>query len=90
MANVTASTSYGMISDFAFIGKVGRRNLAHDEKALVTIYKKMRLDRLLVESGLAPTRSRAADLVRRGYVQVGGVLAAKPGAAHRGRRRAVG
>jgi 23S rRNA (cytidine1920-2'-O)/16S rRNA (cytidine1409-2'-O)-methyltransferase len=69
-----------MISDFAFIGKVGRRNLAHDEKALVTIYKKMRLDRLLVESGLAPTRSRAADLVRRGCVQVGGVLAAKPGA----------
>jgi 23S rRNA (cytidine1920-2'-O)/16S rRNA (cytidine1409-2'-O)-methyltransferase len=74
------ATSYGMILDFAFIGKVSRRNLAHDEKALVTIYKKKRLDRLLVESGLAPTRSRAADLVRRGCVQVEGVRAAKPGA----------
>lgn len=80
MANVTASAGYGMILDFAFIGKVGRRNLADDEKALVTIHKKMRLDHLLVESGLAPTRSRAADLVRRGCVQVEGVLAAKPGA----------
>ena len=44
------------------------------------IYKKTRLDQLLVDSGLAATRSRAADLVRRGYVSVGGVLAAKPGA----------
>jgi 23S rRNA (cytidine1920-2'-O)/16S rRNA (cytidine1409-2'-O)-methyltransferase len=46
----------------------------------VAIYKKTRLDQLLVDSGLALTRSRAADLVRRGCVSVSGVLAAKPGA----------
>jgi 23S rRNA (cytidine1920-2'-O)/16S rRNA (cytidine1409-2'-O)-methyltransferase len=46
----------------------------------VPIYKKRRLDQLLVESGLAPTRSRAADLVRRGLVSVSGVTALKPGA----------
>jgi 23S rRNA (cytidine1920-2'-O)/16S rRNA (cytidine1409-2'-O)-methyltransferase len=46
----------------------------------VAIYKKTRLDQLLVDSGLAPTRSRAADLVRRGCVSVGGVPVAKPGA----------
>jgi len=45
----------------------------------VPIYKKKRLDQLLVESGLAPTRSRAADLVRRGLVRVAGVTALKPG-----------
>ena len=28
------------------------------------IYKKMRLDRILVDRGLAVTRSRAADLIR--------------------------
>ena len=42
-------------------------------------YKKTRLDTLLVDCGLATTRSRAADLVRRGAVRVGGVVAAKPG-----------
>jgi 23S rRNA (cytidine1920-2'-O)/16S rRNA (cytidine1409-2'-O)-methyltransferase len=46
----------------------------------VSIYKKTRLDQLLVDSGLAATRSRAADLVRRGAVTVEGVKAAKPGA----------
>jgi 23S rRNA (cytidine1920-2'-O)/16S rRNA (cytidine1409-2'-O)-methyltransferase len=46
----------------------------------VPIYKKRRLDQLLVESGLAPTRSRAADLVRRGLVSVAGVTTLKPGA----------
>jgi 23S rRNA (cytidine1920-2'-O)/16S rRNA (cytidine1409-2'-O)-methyltransferase len=46
----------------------------------VPIYKKTRLDRLLVETGLAPTRSQAADLVRRGCVNVAGVTALKPGA----------
>jgi 23S rRNA (cytidine1920-2'-O)/16S rRNA (cytidine1409-2'-O)-methyltransferase len=46
----------------------------------VPIYKKKRLDRLLVDKGLAPTRSQAADMVRRGCVSVGGVLAVKPGA----------
>ena len=44
------------------------------------IYKKTRLDQLLVDSRLAPTRSRAADLVRQGMVSVAGVTALKPGA----------
>ena len=44
------------------------------------IYKKTRLDQLLVDSGLAATRSRAADLVRLGLVSVAGVPAVKPGA----------
>jgi 23S rRNA (cytidine1920-2'-O)/16S rRNA (cytidine1409-2'-O)-methyltransferase len=47
---------------------------------LVSIYKKTRLDRLLVESGLAATRSRAADLIRRGCVKVAGETELKPGA----------
>ena len=46
----------------------------------MSIYKKKRLDQLLVDSGLAPSRSRAADLVRRGLVSVAGVTALKPGA----------
>jgi 23S rRNA (cytidine1920-2'-O)/16S rRNA (cytidine1409-2'-O)-methyltransferase len=46
----------------------------------VSIYKKTRLDRLLVEAGLAPTRSRAADLIRRGCVKVAGETQLKPGA----------
>jgi 23S rRNA (cytidine1920-2'-O)/16S rRNA (cytidine1409-2'-O)-methyltransferase len=47
----------------------------------VSIYKKnTRLDRLLVERGLAPTRSKAADLIRRGCVKVSGAPALKPGA----------
>jgi 23S rRNA (cytidine1920-2'-O)/16S rRNA (cytidine1409-2'-O)-methyltransferase len=41
--------------------------------------QKKRLDRLLVESGLAATRSRAADMVRLGCVTVTGVPALKPG-----------
>jgi 23S rRNA (cytidine1920-2'-O)/16S rRNA (cytidine1409-2'-O)-methyltransferase len=43
-------------------------------------YKKRRIDQKLVEEGLAPSRARAADLVRRGCVTVGGVPASKPGA----------
>jgi 23S rRNA (cytidine1920-2'-O)/16S rRNA (cytidine1409-2'-O)-methyltransferase len=43
------------------------------------IYKKKRLDVLLVEKNLAPTRSRAADLIKLGAVSVDGVKAAKPG-----------
>lgn len=43
------------------------------------IYKKTRLDRLMVEKGLAATRSRAADLIRLGSVSVDGVRAQKPG-----------
>ena len=46
----------------------------------MSIYKKTRLDQLLVDSGLAATRSRAADLVRRGAVSVKGVAVLKPGA----------
>jgi 23S rRNA (cytidine1920-2'-O)/16S rRNA (cytidine1409-2'-O)-methyltransferase len=41
--------------------------------------QKMRLDQLLAEKGLAPSRARAADLVRRGAVRVNGEVAAKPG-----------
>jgi len=48
-------------------------------EAIVPIYKKKRLDIFMVEKNLAPTRSRAADLVRLGAVTVGGVKAAKPG-----------
>ena len=43
------------------------------------IYKKKRLDRLLVEAGLAPTRAQAADLIRRGHVTVAGKPQSKPG-----------
>ena len=46
----------------------------------MSIYKKTRLDRLLVETGLAETRSRAADLIRRGQVSVAGKPQTKPGA----------
>ena len=45
----------------------------------MTIYKKMRLDRIMVERGLADTRSRAAELVRLGAVSVGGATAGKAG-----------
>lgn len=45
----------------------------------MAIYKKMRLDRIMVERGLAPTRSRAADLIRLGAVTVGGIVAEKSG-----------
>jgi 23S rRNA (cytidine1920-2'-O)/16S rRNA (cytidine1409-2'-O)-methyltransferase len=43
-------------------------------------YKKRRVDQKLVEEGLAPSRARAADLVRRGCVTVAGEVVAKPGA----------
>ena len=46
----------------------------------MVIYKKKRLDQLLVDSGVAPTRSRAADLIRRGQVSVAGRPELKPGA----------
>jgi 23S rRNA (cytidine1920-2'-O)/16S rRNA (cytidine1409-2'-O)-methyltransferase len=46
----------------------------------VPIYKKTRLDQLLVDSGVVPTRSRAADLIRRGQVSVAGKPERKPGA----------
>jgi 23S rRNA (cytidine1920-2'-O)/16S rRNA (cytidine1409-2'-O)-methyltransferase len=39
-----------------------------------------RLDVALVEIGLAPTRSRALDLIRRGFVCVGGVVVTKTAA----------
>lgn len=44
------------------------------------IYKKTRLDQLLVDSGVAPSQSRAADLIRRGCVSVAGKPERKPGA----------
>jgi 23S rRNA (cytidine1920-2'-O)/16S rRNA (cytidine1409-2'-O)-methyltransferase len=46
----------------------------------MSIYKKMRLDRILVDRGLAVSRSRAADLIRLGAVRVEGRPALKPGA----------
>ncbi len=39
----------------------------------------MRLDQKLVELGLAPTRARARDLVKRGFVSVAGTPCDKPG-----------
>lgn len=41
--------------------------------------ERLRLDRLLVERGLAATRSRAADAIRRGAVRVAGETVDKPG-----------
>jgi 23S rRNA (cytidine1920-2'-O)/16S rRNA (cytidine1409-2'-O)-methyltransferase len=38
----------------------------------------MRLDRMLVARGLAPTRARAQDLVKRGFVSVAGNVCHKP------------
>jgi 23S rRNA (cytidine1920-2'-O)/16S rRNA (cytidine1409-2'-O)-methyltransferase len=40
----------------------------------------MRLDVALVERGMAPTRSRARDLIRSGLVRVGDEVCTKPGA----------
>lgn len=40
---------------------------------------KIRLDRLLVQRGLAPTRSQAQDLIRRGAVRLGGKTVLKTG-----------
>lgn len=40
---------------------------------------RQRLDHILVTRGLVQSRSRAADLIRRGAVTVDGVAAAKPG-----------
>jgi 23S rRNA (cytidine1920-2'-O)/16S rRNA (cytidine1409-2'-O)-methyltransferase len=38
----------------------------------------MRLDQMLVARGLAPSRARAQDLIRRGFVLVGGARCDKP------------
>lgn len=40
----------------------------------------MRLDIRMVELGLAPSRARAQDLIRRGLVEIAGVVERKPGA----------
>ena len=39
---------------------------------------RMRLDEALVAAGLAPSRSRARDMVKRGTVAVGGTIESKP------------
>ncbi|MBS0249723.1 MAG: TlyA family RNA methyltransferase [Proteobacteria bacterium] len=38
----------------------------------------MRLDQMLVSRGLAPSRARAQDLIKRGFVSVGGAVCNKP------------
>jgi len=38
----------------------------------------MRLDQMLVARGLAPSRARAQDLIKRGFVRVGGRVSEKP------------
>jgi 23S rRNA (cytidine1920-2'-O)/16S rRNA (cytidine1409-2'-O)-methyltransferase len=43
--------------------------------------RKVRLDELLVERGLVPSRARARDLIRRGLVSVAGVVQVKPAAS---------
>ena len=40
-----------------------------------------RLDVHMVEQGLAPSRARAQDLIRRGLVEVAGVIETRPGAS---------
>lgn len=45
--------------------------------------RKIRLDQFLAEQGLAPSRARAADLIRRGAVRVEGVVVARPAQAVR-------
>ncbi|XSG81064.1 MAG: TlyA family RNA methyltransferase [Methyloligella sp. ZOD6] len=45
----------------------------------MAIHRKVRLDQLLVERGLAETRSRARDAILRGCVSVAGEVAMKPG-----------
>ena len=53
---------------------------ARKREAPVTSDKKTRLDRRLVDAGLAVSRARAADLVRRGCVTVAGETVLKPAA----------
>ena len=43
--------------------------------------EKLRLDALLAERGLAPTRSRARDVIKRGLVAVNGEIETRPGIA---------
>lgn len=43
--------------------------------------RRMRLDVRMVELGLAPSRARAQDLIRRGQVEVDGAVASRPGAS---------
>jgi 23S rRNA (cytidine1920-2'-O)/16S rRNA (cytidine1409-2'-O)-methyltransferase len=38
----------------------------------------MRLDQILVKRGLVPSRARAQDLIKRGFVSVGGAVCEKP------------
>ncbi|MEC9367462.1 MAG: TlyA family RNA methyltransferase [Pseudomonadota bacterium] len=50
-------------------------------KPVVAIYKKNRLDQLLVRRGLARSRAQARDLVIRGEVRVDGVVVLRPAAS---------
>jgi 23S rRNA (cytidine1920-2'-O)/16S rRNA (cytidine1409-2'-O)-methyltransferase len=50
----------------------------------VTAEKRTRLDEALVAAGLAPSRSRARDMIRRGTVTIDGEAEVKPGRKVRG------
>jgi len=58
---------------------MSRKAASAPDRALKGAGQKQRLDVLLVTRGLAATRSRARDLVRRGAVTIEGHPAAKPG-----------
>src|SRR5687767_2698929 len=49
-----------------------------------------RLDLVLVARGLAPSRARARDLIRRGLVEVAGVVEMRPAVAVAGDVRVLG
>src|SRR5271165_5876209 len=64
-----------MIAPINRICNIHIQTMCDDQKLAV----KMRLDRLLVERGLATSRSRAQDLIRRGTVRVNGETILKTG-----------
>ncbi len=48
------------------------------EVNITATFRDMRLDQTLVARGLVPSRARAQDLIRRGFVRVAGVVCDKP------------
>jgi 23S rRNA (cytidine1920-2'-O)/16S rRNA (cytidine1409-2'-O)-methyltransferase len=60
--------------------RVGNRDPEVNRPARISPPSGSRLDVALVERGLAETRSRARDLIRRGLVDVAGMMEMKPGA----------